>query len=131
MLRVTHLADFLARIQFAELKLSVTKKDETGDFIETFDSEMSFQRFKSSVLDCRVCRDKIVDMGISFIELRDVLYVDGIKVHVGIYGGVGDLGYGTTLRMVVKSIDFYDDGRRKSFLSFRDLNRYRENKGIA
>lgn len=124
MLTVSHIDDFLARINIQNMSYSVTSRDAFGDIIKVFDPNKSYKEVEYAINSSRSMREKVVDSGVSFVEIHDDIYVDGNKVKIAILVKVGDQGFGTEIRIMVKNVNFFVDGEMKMFLSFESLKNY-------
>ena len=123
MLSLSNVDDFLSRID-VDMETKDITKDSFGDLITVFDADMDFTVMKEAVMSNRYMRDKIVDSGVLYVEVNDVIYVDGNKTSVSILVEKGNNGFGTSLKIMVKHVDVSINGEIKSFLSFESLKSY-------
>lgn len=126
MLSLSNVEDFLDVIGITEYNGDIVKKDEYGDFIEVFDTEFSFDEMKLAVLENRKTRNLVVDNAYSHIEIHDTTYVEGYRVRVGILCQRGIGGFGTTIKLMVKTIEYPVNGVLKTFLGFEAVGDYLE-----
>ena len=124
MLSISHVEDFLARIGFQDINFSIIDKDSFGDILVMFDPDTEYSKIRDAVQSNRAMRNKIVDSGLNYCELNDVIYIDGNKVSVAILCEQGIGNFGTNVKMMVKSVDYVLNGEVKSFLSFESLKNY-------
>lgn len=124
MLGISHVDDFLMRISVQDMNYSVTSKDTFGDLISVFDPDTSYKEIDKAIQNSRPMRNKITDSGLNYTEISDDLYIDGYKVRVSILCEQGDNGFGTSIKIMVKTVEAFLDGEMKSFLSFESMKSY-------
>ena len=124
MLSIRNIEDFMDRIGFYDSNFSVSKKDSFGDILCVFDPDSKYEDVKRALENSRPMRNKVVNSGVKYSEIHDTIYVDGNKVSVSILCEEGDNGFGLSVKMMVKSIDYMINGQVKSFLGFESLKSY-------
>lgn len=124
MLSLKNMETILNRLHLLDFNIVNTKIDESGDFISVFDPDTNFASVRVAIQSDKIFRGKIVDMGQLFVDIEDIIWIDGNKVSVAISFEKGIGAFGTTMKMMVKHIDAVVDGNIKSFLSFEAYNSY-------
>lgn len=124
MLSVSHIDDFLARINVQDMKYSVTSRDTFGDLIKCFDADKSYRQIELAINDSRAMRERVVDSGVNFTEIHDDIYIDGNRTRVAYLIKVGEQGFGTEIRIMVKNVSVFLSGEMKTFLSFESMKNY-------
>lgn len=124
MLSLTQVDDFLMRVGVQDMNYSVTSKDTFGDIISVFDPDMKYSTIRNAVNNSRPMRNKIVDSGTKYLEIHDDVYIDGNRVRVAILCEEGDSGFGTIIKVMVKTVDVFIGDEMKSFLSFESMKNY-------
>lgn len=126
MLSIKTIEDFTQRIGLYDIEFTLMENDISGDIVAMFSPNIEFAEVKASIDKYSPYRNKIVDNGIGYVEIHDIIYVEGIRTKVAYLASVGEQGFGTTIKVMTKSVDYYVDGELKSFLSFESLNAYKE-----
>ena len=124
MLSIGNIEDFMDRIGVYDTSFSISKKDSFGDMICVFDPDTNYDSIKRAIENSRPIRNKVVSSGVKHSEVYDTVYIDGNKVNVSILCEEGDNGFGLSVKMMVKSIDYVVNGQVKSFLGFESLKTY-------
>ena len=124
MLSIGNIEDFMDRIGVYDTSFSVSKKDAFGDMISVFDPDTDYNNIKRAIENSRPIRNKVVSCGVKYSEIHDTIYIDGNKVNISILCEEGDNGFGLSVKMMVKSIDYVINGQVKSFLGFESLKSY-------
>ena len=122
-----YLDGLLSRISI-DMDYSVTSRDPFGDLFIVFNPDYKFSDIKSGIMDYPPLRNKIIDTGNNFLELCDTIYIDGNRTCIGVLLSIGNQGFGTQIKIMVKYVDYSvsDDGRIKRFLSFASLKSYKD-----
>lgn len=126
MLTVNLIEDFLQRVGLDDFDVGNVKVDISGDIIVAFDPDTRIEDVISAVEAYRPYRVRMVDNGSNFVEVHDTVYVSGMPVKVAYLCCEGESGFGTIVKIMVKSISCAIRGEMKTFLGFDDLRRYKE-----
>lgn len=124
MLSLKNIETVLNRLHLLDFNMANASSDDSGDFISVFDPDTKFSTVKGAIQNDKIFRSKIVNIGQLFVDIEDIIWVDGNKVLVAISFEQGIGAFGTKVKMMVKHIDAVVDGNVKSFLSFEAYNSY-------
>lgn len=124
MLSINNIEDFALKIGLIDSKFSVIQRDAFGDLIVAYDPDIEYLKVRKAIINNRSTRNSIVDSGLKFYELEDIVYIDGNKIRVAILCEEGSNGVGTSIKMMVKRVEYAIGTEVKSFLSFESLKSY-------
>ena len=123
MISLTHIDDFMSRLGL-EATFTETDGDYSRDYISSFDPELNYQVVVRAINSYTPYRAKIVDNGSDFVQINDDIYVEGNKVSVSYLVQAGENGFGTRVKIMVKSVQCPINGIMKSFLGFGGMKEY-------
>ena len=130
MLSIKNIDDVLDIIGYEEFNIGGTAEtDITGDFIKVFDPNTDFSVIKRKINSKINLRKKIVDNGVSYVEFNDKTYINGDRVTLDILVEQGDMGFGTNIKIMTKTVEHNINGEVKKFLSFGAKKEYLERLG--
>lgn len=116
--------ELFVKMGLNEYDYTVNKQDDSGDFIDIFSPELSFQLVKKIILENKFFNTTITDIGPNAVimTLKDI--VNGTNFFYTIKF-ISDISMGTYVKAGIKRIDYYNkEGNYKPFVSFEMMNSY-------
>lgn len=126
MLTINVIEDFLQRAGVNEFDFGNGQVAGTGDLVQAFDPDTSFDDVMLAISNYRPYSSRMTDNGRDFVEVQDTIYIDGIQTKVSYLCSRGENGFGTLVKVMVRSVTCAIRGEVKTFLGFGDLKSYKE-----
>ena len=102
------------------------------DYLDATDPDLDFGSVREKILSDRVLSKRVVNQTVVSVELFDTLWDnDGNKVNISVLFSKGQLGFGTRVKVLVRTIDALVNGSIKSFLSIEAYNNYLKNISVG
>lgn len=126
MLTINMIEDFFQRAGVSEFDFGNGQVAVTGDLVKAFDPDTNFDDVMLAISNYRPYSSRMTDNGRDFVEIQDTIYVEGIQTKVSYLCSRGENGFGTLIKMMVRSVSCAIHGEVKTFLGFEDLKSYKE-----
>ena len=123
MLDVSYIDNFVSRLPIDSMDFG-DNVISNGDVVECYAPEYSFSIINNAIRSYNPYSSKIVDNGTTFVEVRDTIYVDGLKTDVRYLFLQGDFGKGTRVKMITDSVYSYINHEVKQFSGFNTYSAY-------
>lgn len=125
MLTINNIDDFVQTLGINE-ESDFNLVNVGNDYIEVVDQNLDFNVVSNAISNNNVVFRKVIDNGVNYFVIEDTVYIEGMKTKVNYLCSKSDIGYGTTIKMIVKSIYAVVSGELKLFTGFEALNSYKE-----
>lgn len=124
MLSLKNINDITSRIGLEDFSTDIVNLDQFGDMITVFDPDTDFVSVRGKVLANPVLFKKITSSSPVYVEYEDLIWDNGNQVKVGILINKGQNGFGTNIKVMVKSLKVSVNGEIKNFLGFEAYSHY-------
>ena len=123
MLDVSYIDNFISRLPIDDMDFGDNVISD-GDVVECYAPDYDFSIINNAVRGYRPYSSKIIDNGVTYVEIKDTIYVDGLKTDVRYLFIQGDFGKGTRVKMITDCVYAYINHEVKQFSGFNTYSAY-------